>query len=589
MERQLLILLTILSLESIHSQYYDINSNNKIKHSEFINKLQLEKPRNHTTFSTIFKKDTKPNEVIPLNMYLQTKDLNIPSFSLTKNQTKEHIQPNLHVNGCNSCIYYNQISNITNNENVTCIFENYRRNFEAKNVEALLGKNLQVEDYNFYLLNGTIYVAYVNDFQINLKEFNLLVNYEVQQTFKNNIFFFRAYDIQGEPVYYLLTYNNNYIYVFNIYTEEELTISCVSTIDIIRALLEMNEDNFNFDAYIINFYFHTDGNINNLGLVLRENRRNVGLVKITSQYKLLGGEVDGLTSITAVKEIINDEESIRLDIIDSFHYVKEIQLDEEVFQITSLLIIKDYGLVFMSQETVVDVFLHPHLKKIDSISDVLVDTRFYIGLFVENTSVKEFFIELTGNSKEPQLLKLNRVYTSENPILGHVTDFKNKKTYFYNSTSLILIEREIPYEVKVSSNIVNKDITKGDVTMFSSNTAKEGYIALGLDDKSLSLVRPFEVSNNPVFMCSFREVGSYIFKIKGFKQFRNGEEYLSESDTTYLIVVDDRIVIPVWGIILIGLGGIIFVIALGFLIKFVVKRKKDKIDYQRMEGEASLA
>jgi hypothetical protein len=154
----------------------------------------------------------------------------------------------------------------------------------------------------------------------------------------------------------------------------------------------------------------------------------------------------------------------------------------------------------------------------------------YMGLFLNNTLTREFFIELAIDYNNLSIFNLNRVYLSRTKVNEVKHDNFNLFSYITGTDgNLYLIPRN--------------QITEKMTTVYKLNLPILNYYPLsGNFPKIILLVKGsvpsligIDIINLPTFECYFRKAGNYSVSMTTF----NKMNYYQEKETNYNLTITD--------------------------------------------------
>jgi hypothetical protein len=243
--------------------------------------------------------------------------------------------------------------------------------------------------------------------------------------------------------------------------------------------------------------------------------------QITGSYKnyyifVRKGDKKGIHTLT----MSGDRSDYTVNYISSVT-VGSIELDLNIVNVYGLhkainvayLLIEGNGLVAydLDNTKVLGMLDNQYITKIDQID---TGDYTYLGLFLDNKAVDEFFVELAISTNDPVDWKLSRAYLSKKEFIYSASDKFRSFTYFStaNTTYLIsrnqLIEKMIPvykFNLAVDDYIVYSDTTHYSVIK-PKNGPKDEIIAF---DFTLDY---------PYYTCRFNSVGNFTAALSSYKR-----------------------------------------------------------------------
>jgi hypothetical protein len=528
--------LIIILLHNIISQIFNFD-NHELKISNYSMQLEFEERKTIQTNKAVYNFTNYTNSYI--NITLPLTSTSSVSYSRDSSQIQD-------LQLCPSCFVYNKASSSLPECSTEGLFVTP---FEEKEVKVTLGlRNVQLGEYNLQLINGSLIILQLSNWEVinrykvsdyvPIQADEVVINFQVLKVYgKLNVIYYRVLTISGYNLYvWDIDVNGS---TFKITPLQKLSISDIYTGEYQKNNIKINLNN------TIDFYQLNHQGITLTKLVLKENVSGIGFLELTSSG-------DSILKMMTYSEVQYGNDYIGLNITDSFTYAKE-QDGDFPMSIYHYLLIKDYGLVVIQNTKVISVFQHPYIERVESISDIKPGETFYISLYIAHYTISEYFIELAVNPSDPAVLKINKIFTHWKSFRGFASDHQSKVTYFYNTTSVLQIHREIPYDIPIIEFKHHYDGTEIVAFNVLSSLEGVGYISMHFVDKVV-LLKPRKVDLTSKLRCNFTETGTYTIKVSNYTSLANSVVEYADEYNIHIVNVEAR-----WFIwILVVFGGLAF-------------------------------
>jgi hypothetical protein len=521
--------------------------------SNYTQVLQFENKQEITT--KVFSHSTTGILNEPQSIFLNITNINMTNIDLLNNNLEDSSTP---------------LTSAQDGDSPCYLKLNTQSSFDHVDANMTMGKkNIQVNDYNIQLAGGTVYFVKYNNLQMTfINKINTYVSFKGQYEDVFDMILLRVYDTENILTYYLLTYTLNYVHIYGIsINRDEIKVNVhatLSRVEITERLIAMNYT-ISF-SNIINFYHFDYQGVTQTRLFFKENAAAIGFIDITAT-------VDSLLNLDVIKTLDYKDSKIKLNILDSFLYVKQIKGD---FPITAYiyLAVRGVGMIVLQDAEIKNIFSHPYITGIDSITYIKPNTPFYIGLYVSYFSINEFFIELILNSADPINFKVNKIYTYNKSFRGHVSDYQSAVTYFVNSTNIIQIRRDIPYDIPVQYMNYNHLDTNYYRFYVISSQEGQGYISMISDDGISKLVKPKFNERRPQVVCNFTKIGNYTVRAS---EYNLRDSVLVQTINEYNVIVEEPSEVRWFHYFIIVFGTFLFLL-IGLYIYRMLKLKRNRIE-----------
>jgi hypothetical protein len=408
---------------------------------------------------------------------------------------------------CPNCLTYDFFNNKTSNsEDISCSYEISEIGYKLsrKALETIGSKVLQLDNYNINLINGQIYLTQFEDFKFTTKlSLNDYVEYKSKADNKSDIHLFNTYDAIGDRQSYLLTYGTDYLYVFALALTDKIDIQIRLTYEVIKVFEAINIPQGDLLNKTIDFGFKPEGNSNVLRLIFGQN--DLGIVDIRGQNE------DIITSADKYYNMTFGDETVSFgNITHSFNYFRE---ENNTLSIYTYLLLKDKGMICFQNNTIAAIFTHPFLQKLDVL---LTPDHFYIGLYISQYDISEFFIELAVDVNNATDYRMNKIYTYDKRFKFTTTDQQGKLTYFAGNSDITVIHRSLPYYTNTIDYRLQVDNINYTMATPLSGVDNLAYLALS----ALSYIDLFKVVNNSTrnsgLTCKFSSWGDYLVRMSEY-------------------------------------------------------------------------
>jgi hypothetical protein len=471
--------------------------------SQYSKALKVSDIAKNTTIEYPIETTAYVNQTTEFPTNLTSLYQNVPIIEFFDKNSNNRLNYSLNYKPCNNCLtfdYFNE--DIEKKEAYDCEFEFSEITLEANrtnqfNIES---KNIQVDDSNIQLVKGKIIISQMFNFELtNRIDFDNLDDYERKGEEKFGVHINQHFLSTGKHRNYLLTYNEHLIYIFELDFSFRLKASIVAMYDKAAVLAAIEEPKFELEKNIIDFYINNNQEEFIVRLFVKG---EIGIIDILSDNNSI------IKKVTAFSSLPYGEQAIDLNIADLVIYSKE--EEDKSFSAFAYLNIKDKGLAVVKDEKILYFLTHPYIKNIDI--TITQKPYFYIGLFVSHFGIKEFFVEIVIDASKPEELKLNKAFTYGGSFRSFVTDKVSRITYFFTSTDIIMIHRDIPYTVKMLSyKIKNINLGFSNLAAFTGLN-NQTYIALQGSDY-VDLLMPKALAEHPSLKCNFNNTGELLVKV----------------------------------------------------------------------------
>jgi hypothetical protein len=532
---------------------FNIDNNNELKLSSMFSNMKqfhynVQDIRNTTTQIPVSKKNTEIQ--LGFNGY---NDFYIPSLEMY-DETATPMPYMLTIKPCETCLTFDYIFNNYTSGNAECELNNNEITYKSIKDDATraaldVKKNLQIWQFDFILTTeGKVMVSSRNG------------TYDEITKYINDT------DFHDESA------GIHDIYTYDAVASTNLVVNCDKHIYVFRVVPDVNED------------LKIVLNLDPKGKIKKDKLadiKNDDIEQVTSNYVyekyyifVRKGDQKGIHTLT----LTQDKTDYTVSYVSSVTFGSE-PFDLNIVNVYGLhidnniayMLIEGKGLIVydLDNSETLGMITNQYITKMDNI---FTGDYTYLGLFIENKEVDEFFVELAIPLDHPIDWGISRAYLSKNEYKYTSTDSNKEFTYFSTVDTTYLISRNQLIEKMLPTYKVS--LALSDYTIFSDNVH---YSIVKPKSGPKDEVIAFDFTlDNPFYNCRFVKDGNYRPVITSYE--RMGVT-MSSINTNYNVTISEDTPTPpptpsshVWLYLLIGAA---ILLVIGVIVFCVRKKMRD--------------